>query len=111
MIIFDSQNLKQVKNYDFEKYLNQNIYFNDVKNEYCSTSFSKNYKNELEINPICIGGNYNNIPGIILPPMYLLLIQCLAIFILLKDMYLLHSLLTLLLFINIFGHKNCYHRK
>ena len=41
---FDSQNLKQVKNYDFEKYFEQNIYFNDVKNEYCSTSFGKTIK-------------------------------------------------------------------
>lgn len=101
---FDSQNLKQIKNYDFEKYFEQNIYFSDVKNEYCSTSFGKNYKNKLKINPICIGGNYNNTPRhYSLPPMYLFVNTIFGyVLFLLKDMYLLLSLLTLLTFLSIY---------
>ena len=94
---FDSENLKQINNYDVEKYLYQNIYFIEVKNEYCEASFGSNYESTININPICLG-DYKNTPRhYSLPPLYLFVTTIFGfILFLLQDIHLVISLLTIL---------------
>ena len=94
---YSSDELQLYKNFDYEKSVINNIYLNEVKNNYCENNFGLNYENKENINPICIGKNYLDTPrNYSLPPLYLLITTFFGlIFSIVKDQLFLISILII----------------
>ena len=94
---YSSDDLQLYKNFDYEKSVTNNIYFNEVKNNYCESNFGLNYENKENVNPICIGKNYLNTPrSYSLPPLYLLITTFFGLlFSIVKDQLILISILII----------------